>query len=116
MKCETTPATPVADRPTIHDFKVGALYSVSQLKALFGRSDQWVRDMIRAGKLEGVKLGGVGPFLISGQSILLLYGQLQLAADLTAPSTAPAESIDAVARREFARAAELNAKGKGARS
>lgn len=116
MNCEQqTRTTPVADRPTIHEFKSGALYSVSQVKRLFARSDQWTRDAIRSGKLEGVKLGGVGPFLISGQSILILYGQLQLAEDLTSPSV-PVVSEATAVDREFARSAELNAKGKGARS
>jgi hypothetical protein len=102
----------MADRPTVHDFKSGTLYSVTQVKALFGRSDQWIRDMIRAKKLDGKKLAGVGPFLISGESVRALYGSLQLAADVAGPS-APAESVDAVTRREFARAAELNGKVKG---
>ena len=107
--CETTPA--MASRPTVHDFKSGTLYSVTQVKALFGRSDQWIRDMIRSGRLDGKKLGGVGPFMISGESVRALYGSLQLAEDLTSPSVPVVSEAKAV-DREFARQKELNAKGK----
>ena len=111
--CETKPATPaMADRPTVHDFKSGTLYSVTQVKALFGRSDQWIREMIRASRLDGKKLGGVGPFMISGESVRALYGSLQLAADVVTAAAVPGESVEAVVRREFARAAELNGRAK----
>ncbi len=109
--CETPTTAASPKRPTVHDFASGTLYSVTQVKALFGRSDQWIRDMIRAAKLDGKKLGGVGPFMISGESVRALYGSLQLAEDL-APQSAPGESLDAVTRREFARADANNRKAK----
>lgn len=112
MKCEQQ----APEQVTIHHFLSGGVYGARMVALFFKKSDQWVRDKIRSGHLSGARLDGHGPWLVSGESVRTLYGSLQLAADLTAPSTAPAESIDAVARREFARAAELNAKGKGARS
>lgn len=108
--CE--PTAPAKNRPTVHEFQSGTLYSVRQVMALFGRSDQWVRDKIRAKELTGTKLGGVGPFMIAGESVRVLYGTLRLAEDAAGPA-APAEPEAKAVKRALGRLAELNAMPKG---
>lgn len=102
---------PVA-RSTVHDFIAGTLYSVRQVMGLFGRSDQWVRDQVRAGKLTAAKLAGVGPWLIGGESVRVLYGSLKLAEDAAGPA-APEEPEHKAVGRALKKLAALNAKPKG---
>ncbi len=112
QQCNPAAAAATEQQITVHFFVSGKLYSVSQVKALFGRSDQWIRDKIRAKKLSGTKLGGVGPFMISGESVRALYGSLKLAADVAAAQAVPAVPLQKAVDREFRRQRERNAKGK----
>lgn len=109
---QTVCDAPTAPTPTVHDFVSGALYGAKKVAALFGRSDQWIRDMIRAGKLTAAKLDGVGPWLIGGESVRVLYGSLKLAEDAAGPA-APEEPEAKVVARSLKKLAELNAKPKG---
>ena len=107
MKCQQQ----APEQLTIHHFLTGGVYGARMVALFFKKSDQWVRDKIRAGKLSGARLDGHGPWLVSGESVRQLYGSLQLAEDVASPSV-PVVSEATAVDREFARSAELNAKGK----
>lgn len=75
-------ADQTADRPSIHEFQSGTLYSVAVVASLFGRSPAWVHEMIRAGKLEAPRVPGTKLRSISGESVRVLWGELKLAEDI----------------------------------
>ena len=104
-------STPASERLTIHHFKSGTLYSVREVMSLFGRCDQWVRVRIEKKELSATKLGGIGPWLVSGESVRILYGTLKLAEDVSGPPVKE-ESEEKVIKRAFAKLAKLNAKRK----
>ena len=112
MSTATATATAPAPRPTVHDFASGTPYSARKVAALFGYTEQWVRNMIRRGKLSAGRLDGRGPWLIGGESVRVLYGSLKLAEDAAAPPPAE-ESEGAAVRRALAKLKELNAKAGG---
>jgi hypothetical protein len=103
------------ERPTIHHFKPGTAYGVRAVAALFGRCDQWVRNLIARKKLAAVQLdlggsGGGGPWLIDGSAVRVLYGSVLLDADLAGPPAGEQSEAEAV-RRYQAKLDRLNGKG-----
>lgn len=107
-ECEA-PA-PAGGQLTIDYFRPGGLYTAKEVAAFFRRSDQWVRDKIRAGGLVGQKLGAVGQFVIGGESVRVLYGTLKLAEDAAVAQAAPAEPEAKAVKRALGKLAQLNAK------
>jgi hypothetical protein len=107
VSADTATATP---RPTIRDFADGTPYSTRFVARFFGYTDQWVRNMVARKRLDGKKLDGRGPYLISGESVRALYGSLLLAED-AAGSPAAEVRVETAAAKALAKLAELDAKG-----
>lgn len=110
-----TATAATSDRPAIHDFRPGTAYGVRAVARLFGRSDQWVRNLIARKKLPAVQLdldgsGGGGPWLIDGAAVRVLYGSVLLDADAVGPPVKE-EREEAVIRRAHAELQRLNGKG-----
>jgi hypothetical protein len=108
----TSPPVAETDRPSLHDFRSGVLYSARTVARLFGRTPQWVRTMIVRRRLSAARLDGRGPWLVEGESVRALYGSLQLAADV-AGDPPREESVDQAVRRARRALDELNRKPKG---
>lgn len=100
-------------RLSVHDFLTGKPYGAKTVAALFGRSDQWIRDMLKAGRLKGTKLDGVGPWMIDGESVRVLYGQILNERDRLAPRV-PSVPLAKAVKRARDRLDAINAAAKKA--